>query len=62
MRIKFKTSIKRLTVPEVIRPRPIEAAIEQLRQLGLVEENPEGEPKIFGRKQRKRKGERWRNH
>ena len=46
LRIKFKTNIKSLTVPEIVRPRPIEEAVEQLRKLGLVEENTEEVPRI----------------
>ena len=45
-RIKFKTRIQSLTAPEIVRPRPIEEAVEQLRKTGLVEDNKDETPRI----------------
>ena len=46
MRIRFKTDMKSLAIPEVVRPIAIEEAVKELEKLGLAEENEEGVPKI----------------
>ena len=46
LRIRFKTDLKNLTIPEIRRPMPIEAAVKELEKLGLTESNEEGKPKI----------------
>ena len=46
LRIRVKTRITSLTVREIVRPRPIEEAVEQLRKIGLVEDNKDETPRI----------------
>ena len=46
MRIRFKTDMKSLTIPEVVRPMSIEEVVKELETLGLTEENEEGVPTI----------------
>ena len=46
LRIRFRTRLKNLTIPEIKRPMPIEAAIKELEGLGLTESNDEGKPRI----------------
>ena len=46
LRIRFKTDMKSLTIPEIVRPMPIEEAVKELEKLGLTEENEEGTPRI----------------
>lgn len=45
-RIRFRTDIKSMTVPEIVRPKPIEEAVKELGKLGLTEPNSDGTPKI----------------
>lgn len=46
LRIRFKTDIKSMAIPEIVRPKPIEEAGKELEKLGLAETNSEGTPKI----------------
>ena len=46
MRIRFKTNMENMTIPEVVRPMPIDEAVKELGKLGLAEENEEGVPKV----------------
>ena len=46
LRIRFRTNMKNMTVPEIVRPKPIDEAVKELEKLGLTEDNSEGTPKI----------------
>lgn len=46
LRIKFKTNIKSMTVPEMVRPRPLEELVKEPEKLGLAEPNEEDPPNI----------------
>ena len=46
LRIRFKTNLRSMTVPEFVRPKPIEEAVKELEKLGLTEPNEENMPKI----------------
>ena len=46
LRIRFRTNLKNLTIPEIKRPMPIEEAVKELEKIGLTETNEEGTPKI----------------
>ena len=46
LRIRFRTDIKNMTTPEIVRPKPIEEAVKELEKLGLTEPNSEGIPRI----------------
>ena len=49
LRIRFRTNMKSMTVPEIVRPKPIDEAVKELEKLGLIEDNSEGTPKITWR-------------
>ena len=38
--------MKSLTIPEIVRPMPIEEAVKELGKMGLTENNEEGTPRI----------------
>ena len=46
LRIRFKTDLKSLTIPEIVRPMPIEEAVKEFGKMGLTENNDEGTPRI----------------
>ena len=41
LHIRFKTNLRSMTVPEIVRPKPIEEALKELEKLGLTEPNEE---------------------
>lgn len=46
LRIKFRTNIKSMFVPEIVRPRPVEEAVKELAKLDLIEPDEEEIPRI----------------
>ena len=44
--IKFRTNNKSMTVPETVRPRPLEEAVKELEKLGHTEPNEKEIPNI----------------
>ena len=46
LRIRFRTDTNSLTIPEVVRPTPIDEAVKEMEKLGFTEPNSEGTPKI----------------
>ena len=46
LRIRFRTNLKSLTIPEIVRPMPIEEAVKELGKIGLTENNDERKPRI----------------
>ena len=46
LRIRFRTNLKDLTIPEIKRPMPMEEAVKELEKLGLTESSDDGKPKI----------------